>query len=89
VPEGSGTLLDNTMIIYANELTAGAAHSVSPPICFVAGKGGGKLKTGRLLDLAQYDFSQLMLTAANVMGVTDVTQVGDLGRPGNIPGLLA
>ena len=30
-----------------------------------------------------------MLTAAHVMGVTDVTQVGDLGRPGNIPGLLA
>jgi hypothetical protein len=89
IPEGSGTLLDNTMIIYANELTAGAAHSVSPPICFVAGKAGGKLKTGRLLDLGQYDFSQLMLTAAHVMGVTDVTQVGDLGRPGTIPGLMA
>ena len=32
IPEGNGTLLDNTMLIYANELTAGAAHSVSPPI---------------------------------------------------------
>ncbi len=30
-----------------------------------------------------------MLTAAHVMGVTDVTQVGDLGRPGTIPGLMA
>jgi hypothetical protein len=89
IPEGSGTLLDNTMLIYANELTAGAAHSVSPPITFVAGGGGGKLKTGRLLDLPLMDFSQLMVTAAHVMGATDVNQVGDLGKPGNIPQLLA
>jgi Protein of unknown function (DUF1552) len=89
VPEGSGTLLDNTMIIYANELTAGAAHSVSPPICFVAGSGGKKLKTGRLLTGVTANFSQLLTTAAHVMGVMDVNQVGDLGRPGNIPEILA
>jgi hypothetical protein len=89
VPEGDGTLLDNTMLIYANELTEGAAHSVRPPISLVAGSAGKKLKTGRLLNLPQYDFSQLMVTAAQVMGVTDVNQVGDLGKPGNIPALLA
>ncbi len=88
VPEGNGTLLDNTMLVYANELTQGAAHSVSPPITLVAGGGGGKLKTGRNLDLGpNVDFSQLLVTAAHVMGVTDVNQVGDLGKPGNIPTL--
>jgi hypothetical protein len=90
VQEGEGTLLDNTMLIYANELTEGAAHNVSPPITFVAGSGGKQLKTGRLLELGPtWDFSQLLVTAAHVMGVTDVTQVGDLGKPGNIPALLA
>jgi hypothetical protein len=89
VPEGNGTLLDNTMLIYANELTQGAAHSVSPPITLVAGSGGGKLRTGRALELPEYDFSQLLVTAAHVMGVSDVNQVGDLGKPGNIPTLLA
>jgi hypothetical protein len=89
VPEGEGTMLDNTMLIYANELTEGAAHSVRPPITLVAGSAGKKLKTGRLLNLPTYDFSQLMVTAAQVMGVNDVTQVGDLGKPGNIPALLA
>jgi hypothetical protein len=44
---------------------------------------------GRNLDIGpNFDFSQLMVTAAHVMGVTDVTQVGDLGKPGNIPALL-
>ena len=89
VQEGEGTLLDNTMMIYANELTAGAAHSVSPPITFVAGSGGKKLRTGRSLTLPGVDFSQLLVTACHVMGVTDVNKVGDLGKEGNIPGLLA
>jgi len=89
VPEGNGTMLDNTMLLYANELTEGAAHNVSPPITFIAGKGGGKLRTGRSIELGpNYDFSQIMCTAAHVMGVTSVNQVGDLGKPGDIPTLL-
>jgi hypothetical protein len=89
IPEGNGTMLDNTMLIYANELSQGAAHSVAPPIVLVAGKAGGKLRTGRLLDLPMWDFSQLLVSAAHIMGVTDVMQVGDLGRPGPIAGLTA
>jgi hypothetical protein len=89
VPEGNGTMLDNMMIIYCNDLTDGAAHSVAPAIAHVAGRAGGKLKTGRLLDLQAYDFTQLLVTAAHVMGVTSVNQVGPLGKPGDIPALLA
>ena len=81
VGEGPGSLLDNTMLIYANELTAGSAHNVSPPITLVAGSGSGKLKTGRLLNLEGYDFSQLLVTACHVMGLTQIQSVGDLGGP--------
>ena len=87
IPEGNGTLLDNTMVIYCNDLSEGAPHSVSPAICHVAGRAGGKLKTGRLLDLGAYDFTQLLVTACHIMGVNGVNQIGELGKPGDIPGL--
>ena len=91
VPEGDGTMLDNTMLIYANELTVGAAHNVSPAHHL----GGGQRRqascsTGRLLELAAASTSRsCMLTACQVMGVNDVNQVGDLGKPGHIPALMA
>ncbi len=89
IPEGNGTLLDNMMLIYCNDLTEGSAHSVSPPICQIAGKGGGKLKSGRLVDASSYDFTQLLVTAAHVMGVNSINVVGELGKPGDIPALRA
>ncbi len=90
VPEGNGTLLDHTMLIYCNELNRGAAHNASPAISLIAGSGGGKLKTGRLLELGPtYEFSQLLCTACHVMGVNSVTRVGDLGKEGDIPPLYA
>ncbi len=92
IPEGNGTLLDNTMLIYCNDLTEGAPHSVSPAISWVAGKAGGKIKTapnGRLIEAGSYDFTQLLVTSAHVMGATSVNQVGPLGKPGDIPPLLA
>jgi hypothetical protein len=89
VAEGDGTLLDHTMIIYANDLAEGAPHSVAPAVCWVAGKASGKLKTGRFLNLGGNDFTQLLVTACHVMGVTSVNQVGPLGKPGDIATLLA
>jgi hypothetical protein len=90
VPEGDGTLLDHTMVIYANELAVGSLHTANPAITLVAGSGGGKLKTGRLLELGPtYDFPQLLCTACHVMGVTSVTRIGDMGNTGIIPAILA
>ena len=88
IPEGNGTLLDNTMVLYSNDLAEGAAHSVAPNICWVAGGGGGGLKTGRFLQLTANDWTQLLVTAAHYMGVTSVNQVGPLGKMGPIPTLL-
>jgi len=89
IQEGNGTLLDNTMFIYNNDLAEGAPHSVAPAITWVAGRAGGKLMTGRFLDLGGNDFTQLLVTAAHVMGVPSVTQVGPLGKPGDIATMLA
>jgi hypothetical protein len=89
VPEGDGTLLDNTMLIYANELAVGSDHTANPNVCFVAGGGAGKLKTGQQLDLGDTnDFAQLLCTGCHVMGLDDVERVGDLGKRGTIPAIL-
>ena len=48
VPEGDGTLLDNTLVVYCNELHTGWDHKPGPVPTIVAGQLGGALKTGRL-----------------------------------------
>lgn len=94
VQEAAGTLLDNTLLIYTNELSDGAAHVANDSrrgaISLVAGSGGGRLRAGRLLDLGDsYDWSNLLTTACQVMGVTSIEQVGDRGTPGDIGALYA
>jgi hypothetical protein len=88
VPEGEGTLLDNTLVVWGNEANTGN-HAASPAVTLLAGRCGGKIKSGRLLDLQGYDWSQLMITFAHAMGVTSLTKFGDLGmKDGDIPTLL-
>jgi hypothetical protein len=52
VPEGGGTLLDNTMIIWITELATGP-HDMADGLTIVAGGGGGALSPGRYLRFAQ------------------------------------
>jgi hypothetical protein len=47
VKEGNGSLLDNTVVVFANELHDGNTHSPDPSLTFLAGSGGGYFKTGR------------------------------------------
>jgi hypothetical protein len=89
VKEGEGTLLDNTVVVWGNEANTGN-HAASPAVTVLAGGCGGKLKTGRLLDLQGYDWSQLLITFAHAMGLPSLTKFGDLGmKDGDIPTLLA
>jgi hypothetical protein len=52
VPEGSGTLLDNTMVIWITELATGP-HDMVDGLTIVAGGGGGTLQPGRYVRFAQ------------------------------------
>jgi Protein of unknown function (DUF1552) len=88
VKEGEGTLLDNTVVVWGNEANTGN-HAASPAVTVLAGGCGGRLKTGRFLDLQGYDWSQLLITFAHAMGVPSLTKFGDLGmKEGDIPTLL-
>jgi hypothetical protein len=50
IKEGDGTLLDNSILMCASSLFDGDSHSAEQLPIILAGKGGGTLKTGRILD---------------------------------------
>lgn len=49
IPEGDGNLLDNSMIMFCSGLRDGNSHSSRNLPVIVAGKAGGKLKSGQNL----------------------------------------
>jgi len=71
-------VLDNTVILYCNELAKGNTHSRVDAGYVLAGQGGGALETGRFL---RFDPSQqvahngLLVSLLNAFGVAD-TQFG-------------
>ncbi len=49
IPEGTGNVLDNTVILWCNELARGNTHSHRDMQYVLAGKAGGAWKTNRVL----------------------------------------
>ena len=49
IPEGDGTLLDNSMIVYGGGLADGNQHAHDNLPLLLAGRGGGTISTGRHL----------------------------------------
>lgn len=49
VQEGERTLLDNSMILFCSSMMTGAHNNDQLPV-IVVGRGGGKIKTGRILN---------------------------------------
>ena len=50
MPEGSGTVLDNTCLLFVNSLFSGSKHEATKVPLVMAGGLGGTLQTGRVLD---------------------------------------
>ncbi|MGQ0507152.1 MAG: DUF1552 domain-containing protein [Myxococcaceae bacterium] len=51
IPEGNGSVLDNTLILWGNELGDAAGHANLEVPTILAGGAAGKLKMGRYLNL--------------------------------------
>jgi hypothetical protein len=86
VQESNGTLLDNSMVIWMNELSKGNIHSHAPLPVVIAGKLGGSLNTGRLLSFPQQvPHNNLLVTIANLMG----TSIKTFGNPAYCTGALS
>jgi len=89
-PEGDGTLLDNTLVLWGSEIGESTAHDLTLMPYVLAGKAGGKIRPGRYLDYsnARKDSNQLLVSMAHAMGADDLTAFGDAsGDTGPLAGL--
>jgi hypothetical protein len=75
VPEGNGTMFDNTLILACSEHGLGAAHSPDN-IPFMLVGGGWHFKTGRFLQYDNASNNNLMLSICQAMGLP-LTTFGD------------
>lgn len=83
---GGGTLLDNSLILYGGGISDGNRHNHDDLPLLLAGRGGGKVKTGRhMVFPSQTPMNNLFLTMLDSVGV-DVEQLGD--STGKLQGLF-
>jgi hypothetical protein len=77
--EGDGTVLDNTVAVWMNEMSDGNAHNLNNAPVIQAGSGGGYFKTGRIinLDAASGGTAQQMLGRSLSQCVDGTPQTSD------------
>jgi hypothetical protein len=49
IPEGDGTMLDNTLVLFGNNMRTGAGHGLDDLAWILAGNADGYFETGRML----------------------------------------
>jgi hypothetical protein len=75
IPEGDGTVLDNTLVVWTKGM--GRGHSKDRLLYLVAGGSGfPDLKPGRYIDRDGVPHNNLLVTLANLMGV-EIDTFGD------------
>ncbi len=67
--EGSGTLLDNCIMMWGSGLEDGNKHSRDNLPFIIAGKGGGTINTGRFLPDTSGNQGDLLTTILNCAGI--------------------
>ena len=83
---GGKTALDNSLIVWGNELATGPHGINTYPIALVGGAAGKLKKTGYMLDVGAQPHQQLGCTIQNMMGVP-ATGFGAVPNCGMLPGL--
>ena len=78
IPDGTGTLLDNSMIAWTNELAKGNTHSEFNIPWVLAGSAGGYFQTGRLLQYTpDQPHNNLLVSFMHGMGLVNEKTFGD------------
>jgi len=77
-PDGDGTLLDHTLVIYGSPMGDSNVHNHKRCPLFFAGHAGGRLKGGLHLKAADgTPMANVMLTALHTLGLDDMETFGD------------
>jgi hypothetical protein len=87
-PEGGGTLFDQCLLLWCNELGKGNTHSRKDAPYVLAGSAGGALTTGRHLKFdGDVPHNDLLLGILRAMGLPDTTFGNPEWCTGFLPGL--
>jgi len=87
-PDGDGTLLDHSMLVYGSGLADGNRHTHEALPVLLAGRGGGSLKTGKHLTYpAGTPITNLYLSLLDRMGVRQETIGDSTGQLNHLDGL--
>jgi len=87
IKEGDGSVLDNTLLFWGNEVSMGTTHS-HDNMPFVVAGGGWQFRTGRYLQYKGESHGQLLVSLLNAMGVSDTTFGNADYSPGPLSGLV-
>jgi len=81
VPEGGGTLLDHTVVVWLNELGLGDFnhHSRRDVHVVLAGGSAAGLKNGAFLSMGGANYHHFLFTLARALGANDLAGFGDHG----------
>lgn len=87
LPEDGGTMLDHSLVLLCSEVSDGNAHSHKDMPFVLAGRAGGLVTPGRVLDVEGRAHGELLLALCHAMG----QGIGQFGQSGYepLPGLLA
>jgi hypothetical protein len=77
-PDGDGSLLDHSLILYGGGMGDGNLHDHSHLPCLLVGGAGGQLKGGRHVVYPQKTpMSNMLLTVLDKLGVQTPERIGD------------
>jgi len=85
VPEGDSTLLNNSVVLWGNEIGVGDTHTHQNIPWLLAGTAGGYFSTGRSIDFGGQPHNNLLLSVLHAFGLESETT---FGAPENCTGPL-
>jgi hypothetical protein len=89
VPEGAGTMLDNTVVLWVSEFGNSSSHSLRNLMWFLMGNVGGFFRQGQVLNVPGRSVSDLHVSITKAFGIPD-DKFGDPAFcTGPVPGLIA
>lgn len=85
IPEGDGTVLDNTLVLWGNEVSRGNSHSLDNIPYLLCGSAGGAVRTGRYLEYSNASNCDFLHAILQAFGV----ELERFGHPGHSSGVLS
>ena len=83
-----GTLLDNTLVVWAKEMGDSRLHVCDDVPFVLAGSAGGRIPTGRYLRYNGEPHNQLLVSILQAMGLSDNVYGATSLSQGPLPGLV-